>query len=217
MRAIYRFFKNLYSRIFHRSEGQPMPPPETVPSEPETIPPDESSSSDETDHPELEIGDIRGTISQEEYNMVVDGFILAREIIYSKEFREEVLQYKFNPRLTNGMNNGQILDLYTSKSMAVKIEMFTGSWWENHRWGTVAYEANAEGYIRLNRYFVTKPLHVTSTILHELAHGFGFTHPKLEKDSVSYGMNEICNIVAKRLGLSEALALLKKSGNRILA
>lgn len=196
--AILKFFRKLfgYKNV------------ETVPATPEAPEPSSSTpvhddSSGVSDFGELLVGRIRAA-NDNERQMVVGGFILARDVIYSKEFKEEVLKFKFNKNLTRGLTNLQIYDLYTKTKMTVDIQMFTGSFSENRIWKTEAYERNSEGFISLNRHFLFTSKAVGSAILHELGHNpFNFTHPNLEQDSVSYGLNKIFNIVIEQLGLDD--------------
>ena len=149
----------------------------------------------------IRCGEIRA-IDDDEKISIIAGFALAQAIVKSKEYEEAVLNFSFDQNLVRGLTNDQILSLYQNTIMSVNIEMFTGSYYENHFSKTDAYERNAEGFIRINRYFITTPLEICSAIFHELGHNpLGFTHPKLEQNSVSYGMNQIVESVYPKLKL----------------
>jgi len=196
--AIINFFKRLFSKKVTASHT--MPTPEA--SEPSTPTPIGNDGSEVSANGNIRVGKIRA-INDEERQMVVGAFIIVRDVIGSKFFEEETLKFKFDPDLVRGLTNQQILDLYRNTIMTANIEMFYGSFMENKVWKTNAYEANEEGFIRINRYFINNSVDVGSTILHELGHApLGFTHPNLEQNSVSYGMNRIYTIVTNKLGLS---------------
>jgi hypothetical protein len=185
--AIVRFFKRLFGSKNKIEIYEPVILPEPV----------------EAELPKLIIGTIRSK-DENERQMVVGGFVNARDVLYSHEFKEEVLKFKFDPRLTNGHTNQEILDLFTKYSMVVSIEMFTGNFYQNRVSKTQGYEKNEEGFIRANRYFVNTSYSIGSLILHELAHSiYNFSHPNLEQDSVPYGLNRIYEIVAARLKISK--------------
>lgn len=199
---MFRSILNFFKRLFSKKVIVPQPRIETESPESSTDAPASTDGSGVTGKCEIEVGKIRA-MNEDERQMVVGAFIIVRDVVTSKYFEEEVLKFKFDPKLVRGLTNKQILDLYRNTKMTANIQMFTGSFMENKVWGTNAYEANEEGFIRINRYFINTSLDVGSTILHELGHNpLEFTHPRLEQNSVSYGMNQIYTIVTKKLGYS---------------
>lgn len=124
-----------------------------------------------------------------EKKIINEAVEMANKFIVSKEFEKAVLNFKFSN--TNGKSNREIYEMYRNISISIGVEMFIGNFYQNKVSKTVGYEMNSEGYIRLNRYFVKKPVHVCSTLMHEIGHYLGFSHPHLEQDSVNYGMNQI--------------------------
>lgn len=197
--SILNFFKRIFG-IKTKVTPQPQSIPETSESFPDAPAP--ADGSEVPANGNIFVGKIRAA-DDEERQMVTGAFIIVRDVIASKFFEEEVLKFKFDPDLVRGFTNKQILDLYRTTNMTAHIEMFNGSFMENRVWGTNAYEANEEGFIRINRFFISTSLDVGSTILHELGHNpLGFTHPRLEQNSVSYGMNQIYTTVTKKLGFT---------------
>lgn len=137
----------------------------------------------------------------EEKKFIKEGEDQANAVLKSDCFKSAVLAAQFTEN--QSLTNAQIYQKFVDASpMKVGIAMFSGSWLENHKWHTVAYEGNP---IAMNRYFVDSASYVGSTSLHEgFGHGLNFRHDYNKNYATSktipYTLNRIFDKCAKALG-----------------
>lgn len=146
-------------------------------------------------YPEVAVANITGA-TDDELVMIADGVALANETMRTDCFKNEVLTASWTE--TNGLTQQQIWDLLCSGVVTVDVDMYTGSWIENHVYHTVGYE-DEPGLVHMNRYFVDSAFMVADNIIHEAeGHSQGFHHYDVKETSVPYGLNyafEACSPV----------------------
>lgn len=121
--------------------------------------------------------------------MINEAITLSNKVMSTECFRNMVLDAKFTE--TAGLTNGQIYNLIASKKMMVKIEMFNGSFYQNHIAKTMGID-KGDGIVYANRYFIKDAETLGSLILHEAeGHGQGFHHYETKSTSVPYTLNAI--------------------------
>lgn len=154
--------------------------------------------------PDITLGTITGA-TVNECKMIAQAVDYVRQVVSSSEFREAVIYAKFTN--TNGLSNQQIYDLFTKTKLLVNVDMFDGSWKQNHVWHTMGYEDPNDDFVHANRYFIQDALTMGSLILHELSHEpLGFHHNSAsDSSSVPYTMNRIFESVAEKLGIKQVL------------
>ena len=193
MRAIINFFKRIFG--FGRTTKVPVEAPTGIP-EPIKNPPSDVGSG----FPDISVGEVRNA-TDNEMKMIGKAIVFNRMVVYSPEFKEAVLAAEFTE--TNGLTNLQIWEKFTTGSIKVNIEMFTGSFTQNRIYKTVGYDLPGDDFTYINRYFVQDEITMGSLILHELSHALGFSHyNKYTQTSVPYTMNHIFELVARKLGLA---------------
>jgi hypothetical protein len=129
------------------------------------------------------------------------------QVIASDDFRTAV--HNMHAYSTKGMTNDQIYALILkSAPLKVDINVFDGSDQQDHRDRTEGYEETDEpGVLHSNRYFLAgyhyNPGYIGSLMLHEAMHVLGFKHYAVwfKRSSVPYTMNDIYDVVAKKLAL----------------
>lgn len=145
--------------------------------------------------PVLAVNQITGA-TPDELLMIADGVSLANQTMATDCFRSFVMAASWTE--TNGLTQAQIWDLLCSNPVTVDLEMYTGSWYDNHVTHTVGYE-NEPGVVHANRYFVDTAYMVADNLIHEAeGHSQGFSHYGVKETSVPYGLNlafETCSPV----------------------
>ena len=129
--------------------------------------------------------------------MIADGVTLANATMKTSCFHDFVLSASWTE--TNGLTQPQIWDKLCSGTITVDVDMYLGTWYENHVSKTIGYE-NEPGTVHMNRYFVDSAYMVADNLIHEgEGHSQGFTHYGVKATSVPYGLNdafEACSPVA---------------------
>jgi hypothetical protein len=145
--------------------------------------------------PFIVLGDITGATSAEQ-TMIVAGIALANETMATECFKNQVLSASWTE--TNGLSQQQIWDKLCSGPVAVDVDMYTGSWYQNHVTHTIGYE-DEPGVVHMNRYYVDTAYMVADNVVHEAeGHSQGFSHYQVKATSVPYGLNgafEACSPV----------------------
>jgi hypothetical protein len=145
--------------------------------------------------PVLAIGKITGATTAE-LTMIANGLTLANTTMATACFKTYVLSAKWTE--TNGLSQPQIWDKLCSGPINVDVDMYDGSWYEDHVSLTIGYE-NEPGTVHMNRYFVNTAYMVADNIIHEgEGHSQGFSHYGVKSTSVPYGLNnafEACSPV----------------------
>lgn len=136
-------------------------------------------------HPKLELtGTVGGT--QNEIKRLESAVAYGNKKLSYSCFRDSVLAGKYDN--TNGKTQAQIYDLMSKEPLKLSVEIFDGSWWENHWYHTVAYEGTG-AQIRLNRYFLGDDSSISATMIHERGgHALGFSHPRGVGTGQPYGV-----------------------------
>lgn len=134
------------------------------------------------------IGTITGATA-DEVPMIYEGLRLANAMLDRQCFRQWVLAAKYSEN--NGFTQQQIFDQVESQPSKVDVEMYTGTWKENHISKTVGWEADPfDGVVHMNRYFVNSAAMVGDNLIHEdRGHSIGFHHYQVHSTSEPYGMN----------------------------
>lgn len=134
---------------------------------------------------------LTGTINAkpEEVKLINEAIKLSNTVMATECFRNAILDGKFTE--TNGLTNTQIYDLIASKKMSVKVQMFTGNFYQNYIAKTMGID-KGNGIVYINRFFVKDADEMASLILHEAeGHGQGFHHYDVKSTSVPYSLNSI--------------------------
>ena len=165
-------------------------PAQTVPSVGATPTPFVVSST-----PDILLGRITGA-SEIEKAMIIHALSYVKAVVYSPAFYTSVMAASFTT--TDGCTNEQIYKAFTTQSIVVNVDDYTGSWKANHVSKTMGYE-NGDGYVHANRVFVYEAIGMASLILHEVAHQLGFRHiSPNESTSIPYTMNRIFELINKQ-------------------
>lgn len=147
---------------------------------------DGGAPSDGTKFPALVVGTITGAETAE-LTMIADGVALANATMKTACFHDYVLSASWTETL--GLTQSQIYDKLCSGPITVDVDMYTGSWYENHVTHTVGYE-NEPGTVHMNRYYVDTAYMVADNLIHEgEGHSQGFRHDGVKATSVPYGLN----------------------------
>jgi hypothetical protein len=137
--------------------------------------------------PFILLGDVTGATSAEE-TMIVAGIALANQTMATDCFKNEVLSASWTE--TNGLSQQQIWDKLCSGPVGVDVDMYTGSWYQNHVTHTIGYE-DEPGVVHMNRYYVDTAYMVADNVVHEAeGHSQGFSHYQVKATSVPYGLNQ---------------------------
>jgi hypothetical protein len=167
----------------HAMSRAPLPIPSVSPSpiaEPVTIP-----SQMPGTHPMLVLKGTKGA-TPAEIKRIESATARANRVLASPCFKQWVLAAKYSEN--KGMTQAQIYALLSKAPMELTVEIFDGSWKENHVWHTVAYEGTG-AQIRLNRYYLGDDTSISATEIHERGgHGNGFQHEGVKSQSVPYGL-----------------------------
>lgn len=178
MRSIWNFIKKLFGY------GSP-PVVVTIPELPEVI-----------GTPGFYLGKIKGAY-ESEITMIKDAIHLLEKVVRSPYFEDEMMRAKFSRK--NDKTNQDIFEMYTTRAFTVNVDIFSGSWAQNHWYKTVGYE-NGDGFVHVNRYFLTDYKMLASLIAHEIAHELSFSHTSAsDSTSVPYFMNAIVERVTEKV------------------
>lgn len=190
-----RRFINWIKKVFGFGSVSKVPPIQTGTVEPVVIPIPIGSTI-----PDFVVGDIKGA-SESERKMIIQAIGYVKQVVYSPEFKSAVMGATFTS--TRGLSNIEIYNLFQTTLFVVNVDMFDGTWRQNHVWHTQGYEDPNDDYVHANRYFIQDALNMGSLILHELAHEpLMFTHSSAsEYTSVPYACNAIFSNVATKLGI----------------
>lgn len=146
--------------------------------------------------PYIVLGAVTGATA-EEGPMIAEGVKLANQAMATACFRDFVLSASWTE--TNGLSQAQIWEKLCAAPVTVTVDMYLGSWYENHVSKTIGYEKEP-GTVHMNRYFVDTAYAVADNIVHEAeGHSQGFSHYSVKATSVPYGLNdafEACSPVA---------------------
>lgn len=151
----------------------------------ESVPATTPSGQVATLHPTLVL---KGTTNASQSEIVLLDWALntANRKLGSTCFKDAVLKASFTE--TKGTSQAQLYELLSKAPSELSVEIFDGSFWENHFSKTVAYEGTG-AKIRLNRFFLRTPESIAATYVHErLGHGNGFSHFGIKKTSIPYGL-----------------------------
>lgn len=171
----------------------------SAPVDPTPVPPQSSQGSIPSDHPQLLIGEITNTINDERQT-ILSAIVNLRDIVYSKVFADLVLGFQFTN--TNGDTNQQILDNFISKSLTINVDVFSGTYVQDHWDHTDGYEQKGDAFVHANRYFMKSIQDFMQLILHEVGHLVGYSHDSpTEYTSIPYCMDDIALIAAVKLGI----------------
>lgn len=149
------------------------------------------SLSDQTGLVEGAISNQDGSpIAPEQAEMASVSFAESKAILSSECFKTETLAAPFTE--TNGLTNGQILDLYVSKPITVGIQFFYGTWYQNYISKTEGFD-EGDGICYVNTFYIDNADDLSSLELHETGHALGFSHvnPPEDQTSIPYFMNKI--------------------------
>ena len=137
--------------------------------------------------PVILVGEITGA-TDDEVIMIQEGIALANTTMATPCFKEFVLAASWTE--TEGLTQEQIYEKLASGPVQVNIDMFMGTWVQNHVYKTIGYE-DEPGTVHMNRYFVDTPYMVASNAIHEAeGHSQGFSHYGVKSTSVPYGLND---------------------------
>ncbi len=138
-------------------------------------------------YPVLIVGKITGAESTEP-TMIADGVKLANDTMKTSCFRDFVLSASWTE--TSGLSQAQIYDKLCSGPITVDVDMYLGTWYENHVSRTIGYEKEP-GTVHMNRYYVNTAYMVADNLIHEgEGHSQGFRHDGVKATSVPYGLND---------------------------
>lgn len=178
-----QFFYNLWTKLF------PKKSPTITPIDPIVIPDTPIDTTPQSNESGVVLGQVTGTIGNE-LELIKEAVSLVSAVVTSPKFKELILAETFTS--TDGLTNQQIYDKFTQSKITVNVAMFTGTWIQNHVYGTMGYDVEGDDFVHANRYFVNTAPVLGSLILHESAHGLGFHHQSAsESTSVPYRMNKI--------------------------
>lgn len=137
-------------------------------------------------HPRLMLtGVIRATA--QEMKRLQDAVTLGNRILAESCFRDIVINSHWSGTKIPGP---QIYEIMSKEPMGFTVEIFDGTWWENHMTKTIAYEGTG-AQIRLNRYFLGTPRSIAATYAHERGgHALGFSHPYGAGTGQPYGVGD---------------------------
>lgn len=148
--------------------------------------PTEDAPEPTTGWPTVAVAKITGATGDEP-KMVADGVALANATMRTACFRDHVLSASWTE--TGGLTQAQIWDKLCKGTITVDVDLYMGSWYQNHVTHTVGYE-NEPGVVHMNRYYVNTAYMVADNIIHEAeGHSQGFTHYGVKATSVPYGLN----------------------------
>lgn len=127
--------------------------------------------------------------SAKEVDMIKAGAKLANDMLKKPCFKQWVQAADYTE--DNGLSQVQIFNLITTTPMTVDVEMYTGTWSQNHVSKTVGWEADPfDGWVHMNRYFVNSAYMVGDNLIHEdRGHSLEFHHFNVKATSEPYGMN----------------------------
>jgi hypothetical protein len=180
------FLKRLFS-FFRRSYAKPTEP--TVPA-PSTTP---------ELYPKVVLGNVQAFNSEKQN--IIQAVELLNKVLASETFHQKVLNREFTE--TEGLTNAQIYDKFREKAVVIDINVFTGSYVQNHVYRTVGYET-VPGVVNINRYFVSTPYQFADNIIHEaIGHSTGFSHLGLKSSSIPYQLNGIFEECVKEMSLGD--------------
>lgn len=149
--------------------------------------------------PRISVTEVHGAQSQQEYAMVQEGIVLANKMLDNYCFQEWVTAATYTEN--NNLSQQEIFELIKTHPVTLEVELYTGTWWENHKTKTIGYENDPfDGVVHMNRYFVNrssdladgKPVGymVADNLIHEAeGHSQGFHHYQVYATSVPYGLN----------------------------
>jgi hypothetical protein len=137
--------------------------------------------------PFIEVDTVTGATA-DEVIMLAEGVALANQTMATPCFKDAVLSANWTE--TNGLSQAEIWDQLCSGTVHVRVEMYLGTWYQNHVSKTIGYE-DEPGFVHTNRYFVDTAFEVASNIIHEAeGHTQGFSHYGVKATSVPYGLND---------------------------
>lgn len=139
-----------------------------------------------TPHPRFILTGMVGATPLESVRLQ-DAMTYANQRLAESCFRTRVLDDQVYTE-NRGMTQSAIYTLIGREPVKLTVELFDGSWLENHAWGTVAYEGTGD-QIKLNRAKLGSAKSIAATYVHEgLGHHLGFQHAGAKATSVPYGL-----------------------------
>jgi hypothetical protein len=136
-------------------------------------------------HPRLELQSVLFAKAGEA-ERINEALLTANRRLASKCFKDAVLNARYTETL--GLSQAQIYGMLSQSPSRLTVELFDGSWIENHIWKTMAYDGDGS-HIRINRFFLKTDETIAGTMVHErLGHGYGFMHKGVKRTSVPYGI-----------------------------
>jgi hypothetical protein len=131
-------------------------------------------------------------------DVIQNGGKLANKMLASDCFRLALLDSHFTE--TNGLKPADIWALMIKEVLTLDVEVFYGSYAQNHFSKTMGYENDNEpGKVYANSYFIYTAYDFGDLLVHEWAHKLGFTHYQVKETSVPYGMNSIYESCSPRI------------------
>jgi hypothetical protein len=136
----------------------------------------------------ITVRNIEGATASE-ITMIRAGEQFANEMVKKACFKQWVLSANYTE--TDGLSQAEVYNKIISTPMQVDVEMYTGTWKQNHVYKTVGWEADPfDGIVHMNRYFVKTARDVGDNLIHEdRGHSIGFHHYGNHATSEPYGMN----------------------------
>lgn len=188
------FLKNLLQKIkeFLHLSAKPNPARE--------LPPTPVAPKETNGVPFVQIGVI--TATPDETKKIKQGVALLNKVLATETFKQKVLKTAFTE--TNGMSSAQIYKLMCAKVVKIDVNVFMGTYYQNHISKTIGYE-DQPGVVNINRYFVAEASEFADNIIHEaLGHSLGFSHYGVYATSVPYQLNDIYEACVEELFPAEA-------------
>lgn len=121
--------------------------------------------------------------------MIYDGVDLINAKMATPCFKQWILAASYTEN--NGLDQQGIWDTILNHKLSVNVEMYTGTYYQNHVSRTIGYENDPfDGIVHMNRYFVNTAYMVADNLVHEdKGHSAGFHHYGVYDTSEPYGMN----------------------------
>lgn len=148
-------------------------------------------------YPKVSLGEITGA-SSKEIEMVKKATDYDNQVLQSECAKKAVMNASFTERNIGDtkaqLSNPEIWDLLVKHPITFKVNIFTGSWWQNHISKTMGYDIG-DGVVYMNRYYVDDAKTIGSLILHEAeGHGQGFHHYGVMATSIPYKWNDFFDL-----------------------
>lgn len=148
---------------------------------------------------------------------LTDAIAKAEDVFNTVEFRERILEYKYQGRRQFADNDGLTNQQIYARIMAAKetydsangrndrigqlsLNLYTPPFW--NRWGTVGYTYPDQPDVYMNSYYFRSfsPAEVANNVVHEWLHKIGFEHDFEETEkrpfSVPYAVGDLVEELA---------------------